>query len=145
MTFKTVNGLAPPYCQIPLHGPDPTRQSANLSETRVDPADFIGDPGLRQSGRARLVEFRLYLTDLCRPVTTLKSGRRLRSATRTTSVSIRSSPTSAFFLWSCFEGLEWTTGMAAYFRAADAFKTAASQSESGSIDTEWRSRRCSCC
>jgi len=48
----------------------------------VDPADFIGDPGLRQSGRARLVEFRLYLTDLCRPVTTLKSGRRLRSATR---------------------------------------------------------------
>jgi len=69
-------------CQTPLHGPDPTRpdqtKSAELSETRAVPTDFVGDPGRRpdkvrglvgdphgpngcptKSDRARLVEFLL--------------------------------------------------------------------------------------
>ena len=48
-------------------------KSADLSEIRADPADFVSDPSLRQkSGRARVVEFGLYaavsknLTDISR-------------------------------------------------------------------------------
>jgi len=37
-------------------GPGQTKY-ADLSETCADPTDFVGDPGLLQSGRARLVEF----------------------------------------------------------------------------------------
>jgi len=45
-------------------GPDQTK-SADLSETRADRTDFVGDPGRRtgsptKSGRARLVEFGHY-------------------------------------------------------------------------------------
>ena len=47
----------PCKCQILQHGPDQTRpdptghrtKSADLSETRADPADFVADPGVRQS------------------------------------------------------------------------------------------------
>jgi len=41
-------------CHVPLHRPDPTRpdqtNSADLSETRADPTDFVGDPGRVWSG-----------------------------------------------------------------------------------------------
>jgi len=45
-------------CQIPLHGPDPKRpDKVRGIRGRVDPADFVEDPG-----RARSVEYVHYET-----------------------------------------------------------------------------------